>query len=166
MNSFNSQRCVETKTPLTGAAQQYICERLYLEDTFGILRYIIDKEYNVGGVRLIPGDVTIALYWTDRPYTLYIWQMSGIKDAAYYFNIADSIYLLPEEFSWRDLTVDILIDMAGTVHILDENQLPAHLPDGLQSYILAAKSHVLKCYRDIIAEAMFLVKKYVITAVW
>jgi hypothetical protein len=162
MDAFNNQRCVETKTLLTGAIQQYLCELLYLENNFGILRYVIDKEYNMGSMRLRPGDVTIALYWTDRPYTLYIWQMNGIKNAAYYFNIADSISLLQDEFRWRDLTVDVLIDTAGTVHVLDENELPANLPARLQCYILAAKSHVLKCYRDIIIEANFLVKMHVI----
>jgi predicted RNA-binding protein associated with RNAse of E/G family len=113
----------------------------------------------------MPGDVTTALYWTDRPYTLYIWQVHGTKEAVYYFNIADSITLLPDEFSWRDLTVDIFIDTAGAVHVLDEDELPVDLTAELQCYILTAKSHILNCYRDLIIEANVLVKKYVVTAI-
>jgi hypothetical protein len=161
VNSSNSQRCIETKILLTGAVHQYPCELLYFENTFGILRYAVDKEYHVSGMRLVPGDVTLALYWTDRPYTLYIWQMNASKRAAYYFNIADNISLLPGEFRWRDLAVDILIDSAGTVHVLDEDELPADLPVKLQCSILAAKAHVLTRYRDIIIEANSLLKKYV-----
>lgn len=161
MNSFNSQRCIETKILLTGAIHQYPCELLYFENTFGILRYVVDKDYHISGMRLVPGDVTLALYWTDRPYTLYIWQMKGSKSAAYYFNIADSISLLPREFRWRDLTVDILVDTTGTVHVLDEDELPADLPVKLQCSIQTAKAHVLARYWDIITEANFLLKKYV-----
>lgn len=109
----------------------------------------------------MPGDVTIALYWTDRPYTLYIWQIQRSADVAYYFNIADSVSLLPGEFRWRDLAVDILIDSAGIVHILDEDELPADLPAELQNYIFAAKTHVLTGYRDIIVEANSLLEKHV-----
>ncbi|HYA86218.1 MAG TPA: DUF402 domain-containing protein [Nitrospirota bacterium] len=164
VNSFDSQRCIETKTLLSGAVQQYHCKLLHLETAFGILRYVIDKEYCIAGIRLMAGGITTALYWIDRPYTLYIWQLNDSMDAVYYFNIADSISLLPDEFRWRDLTVDILVDAAGAVHVLDEDELPADLPVGLQGYILAAKSHVLSCYRDIIREVNFLVKKHVVDA--
>jgi len=165
MNSLNGKGCTETKILLTGSIQRYKCELLYLKNTFGILRYIVDKEYTIADMQLIPGDVTTALYWTDRPYTLYIWQKSAsTKDVAYYFNIADSISLLPDEFSWRDLIVDIFIDTDGMVHVLDENELPPNLPPTLQCYILAAKSHILRGYREIIAEANFLIKKYVVGA--
>ncbi len=66
-----------------------------------------------------------------------------------------------DEFRWRDLAVDILIDSAGIVHILDEDELPADLPAELQNYIFAATTHVLTGYRDIIVEAKSLLKKHV-----
>jgi len=165
MSSFNDKSCIEKKILLTGAIQRYICELLYLNNKFGILRYVVDKEYTIAEMQLIPGDVTTALYWTDRPYTLYIWQKSAsAKDVAYYFNIADSISLLPDEFSWRDLIVDIFIDANDMVHVLDENELPSNLPASLQCYILAAKSQILRGYREIIVEANFLIKECVVAA--
>ena len=159
---FKRQHIVETKALLSGAVQQFLCELLHLDNTFGVLRYVIDREYYVNDIRLMPGDVTIALYWTDRPYTLYVWQMNGGKNAAYYFNIADNISLLPGEFRWRDLAVDILVDTAGAVHVLDEDELPADLPAGLRAYISAAKSQVLSCYKDVVMEADVLMKKYAV----
>jgi hypothetical protein len=159
MNSFSDQRCTETKILLSGTVHKYPCKLLHYETSFGILLYVIDREYHVGSLRLMPGDVTYGLYWTDRPYTLYLWKIKGSRNAAYYFNIADSIFLSAREFQWRDLTVDILIDTTGTIHILDEDELPADLTANLQVYILTAKTHVLTHYRDIIIEADTLVKK-------
>lgn len=150
-----SKTCIEKKTLLSGAVQTYSCELLHYESSFGILRYIIDREYDVHGVQLSPGDETIALYWKDRPYTLYVWRRQMAQDRAYYFNIADRISLTPREFIWRDLAVDILIDHAGA-HVLDENELPADLDADLGRYINEAKAHILIHYEDIIQEICML----------
>lgn len=97
MNAF--RRCIETKTLLSGDVQQYPCELLYFENTFGILRYVLDKEYHIAGTRLMPGDVTTAFYWTDRPYTLYTWQVKESGNGIFYLNIADRISLSRMNFA-------------------------------------------------------------------
>jgi len=145
-------RCQETKITLSGETKTYPCELISLDNGAGILRYVIDREYDVHGVKLSPGDETIALYWEDRPYTLYIWRRPA-QDAAYYFNIADRISLTPQEFIWRDLVVDILVDHAG-VHVLDEDELPPSLDTGLLSSIREAQAHVLAHHPRIIKEAV------------
>lgn len=146
-------RCLEKKLALSGATDTYSCELLHLEDGFGILRYVIDREYDIAGVKLAPGDETIALYWEDRPYTLYIWRRQAAQDTAYYFNIADRISLTPQEFIWRDLAVDILVDHAG-VHVLDEDEIPSGLDAGLLHSIREAQAHILNNYPNIIKEAV------------
>ncbi len=97
--------------------------------------------------------MTYALYWNERPYTLYIWHRKRISDALYYFNIADSISLLPNVITWRDLVVDILIVEDGSVHILDEKELPRDLDPALYSYIERSKTFIINRYPDIIREA-------------
>jgi predicted RNA-binding protein associated with RNAse of E/G family len=116
-----------------------------------VLKYVIDQEYDVHGIKLHPGDVTHALYWSDRPYTLYIWRLS--KRSVYYFNIADSIALTPAEFVWRDLAVDILIDVDRKVHVLDEHELPDNLSPELLRYIQRAKNAIMREHPAIIQEA-------------
>lgn len=151
-------KCIETKLTLSGETKRYQCELVALHDGFGILRYVIDREYDVAGLRLSPGDETIALYWEDRPYTLYVWLRRDQKDRSYYFNIADSVSLRPEEFIWRDLAVDILVDPKGNVLVLDEHELPRDLPPSLLDRIMKAKEHVLGRVQDIIEEADRLIK--------
>jgi hypothetical protein len=145
--------CLEKKLLLAGGARNYACELAYYERGFGILKYALDREYAINGIKLLPGDVTCALYWEGRPYTLYVWLPKRQGSALYYFNIADSISLRPEEFIWRDLVVDILVDRQGAAHVLDEHELPVDLDGRLADYIQKAKEHVLTRFRDIIKEA-------------
>lgn len=151
--------CTEIKMRLTGGTQTYACELVHFEPGFGILRYVIDREYVIHGRRLLPGDVTLALYWEDRPCTLYIWKRAA-GTVLHYFNIADRISLSPAEFAWRDLTIDILIDEQNNAHVLDAHELPPDLAPELASFIKSAQNHVLAGYREIIAEAGTLLKRY------
>lgn len=170
--------CTEKKTLLSGEIKRFSCELVHLneEQSFGILRYVIDQSYDISGVKLRPGDITLALYWTDRPYTLYIWYINKGQDKAYYFNIADQISLQPQEFAWRDLVVDILIhprpclhpcqggierglDMDSVVYVLDEDELPADLSAELASYIQSTKNLILREYHAMLKDADALVEK-------
>jgi len=151
--------CVEIKLTLTDEIQTYTCELLHFEPGFGILRYIIDREYNITGLKLAPGDETIALYWENRPYTLYLWHLKA-GGHAYYFNIADRVSLSPGEFRWRDLTVDILVDPQGSVHVLDEHELPLNLSAGLAGSIREAKALILDSLPAIMHEANAAVRRY------
>ena len=147
--------CIETKLTLSGETKTYRCELLHFGSGFGVLRYVIDRKYDVHGVKLSPGDETIALYWEGRPYTLYVWRRQAAQDTVFYFNIADQISLTPQEFIWRDLAVDILVDSRG-VHVLDEHELPADLDANLGRYINEAQAHILVHYEDIIQKAHML----------
>ncbi len=144
--------CVEQKVMLSGELHEYHCDLALFTDTFGVFRYIIDREYHVDGITLHPGEVTTAFYWTNRPYTLYTWRHDKPGWEIYYFNIADRVSLARTEFVWRDLVVDILVDEHKKVHILDEDELPSDLNPELRDYIERAKHHLLTHYHQIIAE--------------
>jgi len=144
--------CLEKKVLLSGKLHEYQCELALFTDTFGLLRYIIDREHRVDGITLHPGDVTLAFYWINRPYTLYTWRNDKPGLELYYFNIADRVSLTQTEFIWRDLVVDILIDEHKNAHILDEDELPSDLNPELSDYIERAKHHLLTHYHQIIAE--------------
>jgi hypothetical protein len=145
--------CLEKKLTLAGKVHTFPCELVSFEPGFGILRYVVDREYLIGDTRLLPGDVTCAFYWQDRPYTLYTWRLLRDGSTLYYFNIADSVSLHPREFIWRDLVLDILIDAQGSAHVLDEDELPEDLDADVARYIQRAKDHILLHFRDIIREA-------------
>jgi hypothetical protein len=144
--------CLEKKIALSGRVHMFPCELVRFEPGFGILKYIVEREYRINGVQLLPGDMTCALYWQERPYTLYTWRLRRVGTTLYYFNIADSISLHPHEFIWRDLALDILIDAQGTAHVLDEDEIPGDLDADIARYIRRAKDHILRHFRDILEE--------------
>ena len=158
-NSFSMPLCTEKKILFSGEVLTFPCELVHLDNGMGVLKYVIDRSYDISGIKLLPGDITIALYWIDRPYTLYIWRLNQGKDTAYYFNIADRISLQPQEFIWRDLVVDVLVDTQKKVHVLDENELPVNLIPELAHYIQSAKSLILREHHEIIREADAAIKK-------
>jgi len=151
--------CIEKKVALSGNTYSFECELLFLNNKLGILKYVIDRSYDIQTVKLRPNDITYALYWTDRPYTLYVWHFLDSK-TAYYFNIADSISLQPTAFVWRDLAIDILVDAEGQVHILDEDELPADLSCELSASIRTAKAFILQNYSELIKEANSLLARF------
>lgn len=150
--------CIEMKLRLSGKTEVYRCELLHYEPGFGILRYLIDREYDINGFRLAPGDETVAFYWENRPYTLYLWR-TRTGGNAYYFNIADQVALSPRKFVWRDLTVDVLVDERGA-QLLDEDELPVDLAPDLARYIRRATAHVLDMHREIIPAASSLIPPF------
>lgn len=143
--------CLEHKHLLSGGVHTYPCELIHYDPGFGILKYVIDREYFIHGHTLSPGDITVAFFWEDRPYTLYVWRLKN-GTVLHYFNIADRITLSPAEFVWRDLVIDILIVNRNDPHILDSNELPACLDVVTKEYIHASREHILLNYHAILAE--------------
>jgi predicted RNA-binding protein associated with RNAse of E/G family len=138
---------------LSGDEVIFECELVALEDGFGILKYVLDQEWQVQGLTLRPGDVTYAFYWTDRPYNLYWWVKRDGQTVGYYFNLADSVSLSPHEFVWRDLIVDILVLPGGQVQVIDEDEVPDDLDEELKAFIASAKRQVLQNHPAVIENA-------------
>jgi predicted RNA-binding protein associated with RNAse of E/G family len=152
--------CKEKKRHLSGAEVIFECELVALDDRFGILKYVIDRQWQVQSLTLRPGTVTYAFYWVDRPYNLYWWLDESGETVGHYFNLADSVGLSAQEFVWRDLVIDILVLPSGQARVLDEEEVPASLDEGLRVYIEAGKRRVLRDHRAIIKEATGMLDRY------
>jgi uncharacterized protein len=137
------RRCLEIKRKLDGTEQRFACELVALQPPVAVLRYLVDREWRVSDIRLSPGCVTYAVYWTDRPYNVYWWVDAQGESLGYYFNVADSVRLTAELVQWRDLSLDVLVHNDGTAEVLDEHELPPDLDDRLRRYIVKAKNEVL-----------------------
>jgi len=153
------KKVLEKKHLLNGNIRVFECELIHNNQSVGILKYILEKQYNVSGLILPQSSITYAFYWIDRPYTLYRWYHDS-KNIGNYFNIADQIVLNDSEFEWRDIVVDVLYRSDDLPIILDEDELPKDIPTDLLEYIHSAKCHIFENYQDIITETDQLLKLY------
>ena len=153
--------CKERKRYLSGAEVVFECELVALEDAYGILKYVIDQHWDVHGLKLRPGTITYAFYWKDRPYNLYWWLDENGKTVGYYFNVADSSSLSAHEFIWRDLIVDILVLSSGQVQVIDEDEVPDALDEGLKTRIETGKQRVLQDCCAVIEEVNLILSRFV-----
>jgi len=153
--------CNERKKYLLGDEIVYPCELITLRDEFGILKYLVNRQHKVGSLIIPPETISYAFYWTDRPYVLYSWFNKDSQAIGYYFNVADSIALLPHEFSWRDLIVDILILPTRQIEILDEDEIPESLDPEMKKHIESVKQLLLQTNQTIIAETSEILNLYI-----
>ena len=145
---------VERKVRLDGTVAEFACEALRIElGRRAVLRYVSDREWRVGDppIAVPAGTVTIAHYWSDRPYNVYHW-LSGPGTLAYYVNVADRTDIRADSVSYRDLVVDVLLRPSGAIDVLDEEELPQDLEPGARKAIADALEVVVTSGRRLSAE--------------
>lgn len=149
-----STTIIERKTRLDGSVSEYRCERLLLEvDRRAVLRYTMDREWVIGdtGIVLRPGQITIAHYWSDRPYNVYHW-LDGARTIAYYCNVASDTIVREDVVGYTDLVVDVLLRPSGETIVLDEEDLPPDLAPSRRIQIARALESIASGPRRLAAE--------------
>ncbi|CAN5244683.1 hypothetical protein BH18CHL2_BH18CHL2_00710 [soil metagenome] len=145
---------MERKVRLDGTAVEFACEALLIEPgRRAVLRYVSDRDRFIGEPPLaVPaGTVTIAHYWSDRPYNVYHFLADG-RTLAFYVNVADQTDIRPDGVSYRDLVVDVLLRPSGAIDVLDEDELPADLEPGARKAIAGAVEALVTNGRRLAAE--------------
>ena len=154
MGSQTSTTITERKTRLDGSVAEYSCERLLLEPARrAILRYVSDRERGLEGtdLRMPVGTVTVAHYWTDRPYNVYHWLVDG-RTLAYYCNVAADTIIDEDVVAYTDLVVDVVLRTSGAATVLDEDELPDDLPPRHRLVIAKALEALITDPRTLIRE--------------
>lgn len=149
-----SAAIIERKTRLDGSVSEYRCEPLSLEvDRRAVLRYTIDREWVIAdtGIVLHSGQITIAHYWSDRPYNVYHW-LDGAQTIAYYCNVASDTIIREDVVAYTDLVVDVLLRPSGETIVLDEEELPPDLAPSRRIHIARALESIASGPRRLVAE--------------
>ncbi|MFE4813911.1 DUF402 domain-containing protein [Peribacillus simplex] len=122
---------IERKIRYDSLVVEYNCLLLKAKNQHVVLFHEIMDSFTMkaGPVKLtIPiGSYTIAHYWKDRPYNLYIWRDNQGNYLGSYFNIVRNTYMEDKLVSFEDLIIDILVLPGGAHFILDEEELPVPL---------------------------------------
>ncbi|MGE7902852.1 DUF402 domain-containing protein [Peribacillus sp. NPDC094092] len=122
---------IERKIRHDSLVVEYNCLLLKAQNQHVVLFHeIMDSFTMKAGPRklTIPmGSYTIAHYWKDRPYNLYIWRDNQGNYLGSYFNIVRNTFMEDKLVSFEDLIIDILVLPGGAHFILDEEELPVPL---------------------------------------
>ncbi|MFF2857738.1 DUF402 domain-containing protein [Peribacillus sp. NPDC058002] len=122
---------IERKIRYDSLVVEYNCLLLKAQKQHVVLFHEIMDSFTMkaGPIKLtIPiGSYTIAHYWKDRPYNLYIWRDNEGHYLGSYFNIVRNTYIEDKLVSFEDLIIDILVLPDGAHFILDEEELPVPL---------------------------------------
>ena len=149
-----SRTIIERKTRLDGTVSEYRCEPLALDvDRRAVLRYMMDREWVIAdtGIVLRPGQITIAHYWSDRPYNVYHW-LDGPRTIAYYCNVASDTVIREDLVGYTDLVIDVLLRPSGETIVLDEEELPPDLAPSQRIHIARALESIASGPRRLAAE--------------
>ncbi|KLA31501.1 DUF402 domain-containing protein [Bacillus cereus] len=117
---------------------------------FHEVQYLFTMTAHDTSLTIPKGSYTIAYYWEDRPYNLYIWRDKDGRYLGSYFNIVKNTQITNEVVSFEDLIIDIMVLPNGEYFMLDEDELPEPIESFEDDYVNEAL-HVLK---DIIQKSL------------
>lgn len=135
-------KIIERKIRYDSVVVEHNCKLLEVQNKRVVLFHIIQNSFTMIASQTkltIPkGSYTIAYYWENRPYNLYIWRDKQGKYLGSYFNIVKNTYMTDELLSFEDLIIDILVLPNGEYLILDEDELPEPLDQFENGFVLQA----------------------------
>lgn len=143
---------LEVKRTLAGQIVTFPCAAVEVTPRRAVLLYTVTKGRRVAGLELPDGTITVAYYWTDRPYNVYHWLSPGGETLAWYFNVSGPARIADARVEWEDLEVDVLVTADLQVQILDEDRLPATLAAPQRAAISVAQARVLREYEAVTRE--------------
>jgi len=126
-------RVTEIKHHLNKPTERYECELLARGDGWAVLRYVTDRDYDLGPVRIESGTVTLAHYWTDRDYVLWELQTPAGEPIGWLCHICRPPAISADRVEYTDLILDLWFWPDGTHVVLDEDELEACVAGGRMS---------------------------------
>ncbi|MUL34592.1 DUF402 domain-containing protein [Priestia megaterium] len=125
------KKIVERKIRYDSTIVDTECKLLNINEQELILFHRIEVPFTMKGTQYnltIPRDAyTLAYYWNELPYNLYVWRDKNGSYLGSYFNIVKNTTIADAMVSFEDLIIDILIFPNGEYFILDEDELPMSL---------------------------------------
>ncbi|MBO0993960.1 DUF402 domain-containing protein [Bacillus sp. SD088] len=130
---------IERKIRYDATIVEYPCSLLYADKKQAILFHKVQQSFSMvteQATLTIPVEsYTLAYYWKDRPYNLYIWRDKNGHYLGAYFNIVKNTSITDSLITFEDLIIDVLVFPNGDWYILDEDELPVALAQFENGYV-------------------------------
>lgn len=137
--------------------QVFLCDLLHYEESYAVLRYVTPDFNTVGATTIEKGTVTIAHYWEDRNYLLWIFKKPDASLVGHLFHIACDVEIGADYVRYVDLELDIWFGPDGHPSVLDEDEVNDYYKKGIfddrtLALIEGQKMEILKNYSIIIKD--------------
>lgn len=121
------------------------------------MRYRSAESYAFGPVVIEKGSVTLAHYWEDRNYILWIFKKPDASLSGCLFHIVRDVEIGEDYVRYMDLELDIWFSPDGSPAVLDEDEVQDYYDKGIfddrtLSLIAEQKMAILKHFRTIIKD--------------
>ncbi|MHA7136904.1 DUF402 domain-containing protein [Rossellomorea arthrocnemi] len=131
---------IERKIGYVGRVVEHLCRLLKAGVEDVVLFHKIEEGFtmttNQSSLTIPEGSYTLAYYWKDRSYNVYIWRNHRGEYLGAYFNIVRNTNINNEVVSFEDLIIDVLVFADGKASILDEEELPVPMEEFENGYVL------------------------------
>jgi len=145
----------EIKEHKNKATQRFLCNVLHREADYLVVSFHSEKEGNIRDIVIPSGSTTLAHYWTERGYV--VWMMYGPEGLLIgtLFHIAKNVIITDRHVQYVDLIIDVWIAPDGKIRVLDEDELEECKKAGTVSFdedrwIEKQKTLILHTQADII----------------
>ena len=107
----SSRPYFEIKHQLDGSIIHYKCLLVYLSDDEVVIMYKLPQKARVEDLVLPAGSLSFGYFWKNRNYNVYHWVTKTGETLGTYFNVCDETNIGKEIVSWRDLVIDLLVQL-------------------------------------------------------
>ena len=116
-------KILEIKRHLNKADESYLCDLLKRNSDWIIVKYVSERPGRVGSVTFDAGSTTFAYYRTGMGYVIWKMLSPGDRLEGYLFHICQDICVEEDKVNYLDLLLDVWIDPAGRITILDRDEV-------------------------------------------
>ncbi len=124
---------VERKVGYEGNVVEHSCRVLKAGGDEVILFHKVEDAFtmsaNESSITIPEGSYTLAYYWKNRAYNVYIWRDHRGVYLGSYFNIVRNTTIKNKVVSFEDLIIDVLVFTDGRAFVLDEEELPVTMEE-------------------------------------
>ncbi|MGM0866413.1 MAG: DUF402 domain-containing protein [Bacillota bacterium] len=131
---------IERKIGYDGKSVEHHCRLLKAGVEDVVLFHKVEDAFtmttNQSSLTIPKGSYTLAYYWKDRAYNVYIWRDHSGEYLGSYFNIVRNTNIDNEVVSFEDLIIDVLVFDDGNASVLDEEELPVSMEEFENGYVM------------------------------
>jgi len=113
----------EIKRHLDGRVERHSLRLVLRRPHLVVALYEFAHGLHTDGFTFPRGSYTYGFFWKRRPYVMYRTLDPQGQLVANRFDVVEDVHLGEREVSYRDLLLDIWIDVSGVVQVADEDEV-------------------------------------------